>query len=111
MRTYKKVALAAIIGLGLLSTAANADADKGKRIYQKKLKSVCGFSGAVFAAKHTQDEWAEAKDNGELGKVMTEVCPAGKDFFDSAKFKKKFSSHLYDFVHDFASDSGNIPSC
>ncbi len=111
MTTYKKIVLATLLGLGLLSTTASADADKGMRIYQKKLKSVCGFSGAVFAAKHTQDEWAEAKDNGELGKVMTEACPAGKDFFDSSKFKKKFSSHLYDFVYDFASDSGNIPSC
>jgi len=111
MTTVKKVAFAAILGLGLIATTASADAGKGKRIYQKKLKNVCGFSGAVFAAKHTQDEWAEAKESGELGKVMTEVCPAGADFFDSAKFKKKFSSHLYDFVHDFASDSGNIPSC
>jgi len=111
MNIYKKVALAGIIGFGLLSTAASADADKGMRIYQKKLKSACGFSGAVFAAKHTQDEWAEAKENGELGNVMIEACPAGKDFFESAKFKKKFSTHLYDFVHDFASDSGNIPSC
>jgi len=111
MRTYKKMVLAGIIGLGLLSTAASADADKGMRIYQKKLKSVCGFTGAVFAAKHTQDEWQEAKDNGDLGKVMTKSCPAGKDFFDSAKFKKKFSAPLYDFVHDFASDSGNIPAC
>ena len=111
MNTYKKVALATIIGLGLMATTANADAAKGKRIYQKKLKSVCGYTGAVFAAKHTQDEWAEAKENGELGKAMEEVCPAGKDFFESSKFKKKFSTHLYDFVHDFASDSGNIPSC
>ena len=111
MTTVKKVALATILGLGLIATNASADAAKGKRIYQKKLKSVCGFSGAVFAAKHTQDEWAEAKENGELGKAMEEVCPAGKDFFESSKFKKKFSSHLYDFVHDFASDSGNIPNC
>jgi len=111
MNTYKKVALATIIGLGLMATTANADAAKGKRIYQKKLKSVCGYTGAVFAAKHTQDEWAEAKENGELGKAMEEVCPAGKDFFESSKFKNKFSSHLYDFVHDFASDSGNIPNC
>ncbi len=109
--SFKKAAFAAIIGLGLIATSANADANKGKRIYQKKLKSVCGFSGAVFAAKHTQDEWAEAKDEGKLGEVMTEACPAGKKFFESDKFKKKFSSHLYDFVHDFASDSGNIPSC
>jgi len=111
MTTYKKVALAAIIGLGLIGSAANADADKGKRIYIKKLKSTCGYTGAVFAAKHTQDEWSEAKEDGKLGEVMTEACPAGKDFFDSSKFKKKFSSHLYDFVNDFASDSGNIPKC
>jgi hypothetical protein len=56
-------------------------------------------------------EWEEAKDNGTLGQLMEEACPAGKDFFESSKFKKKFKSHLYDFVHDFASDSGNIPSC
>ena len=111
MVVYKKVAIAALMGLSLLGTTLSADADKGQRIYQKKLKSVCNFSGGVFAAKHSQDEWTEANENGELGAMMTESCPAGKDFFDSSKFKKKFSSHLYDFVNDFASDSGNIPSC
>lgn len=111
MATFKKVALTAVIGLGLLSTSAYANADKGKRIYQKKLKAACGYTGAKFAAMHTQDEWTEAKEDGKLGEVMTEACPAGKDFFESKKFKTKFSSHLYDFVNDFASDSGNIPSC
>ena len=107
----KKIAMSVIVGLSLLVTAANADAGKGKRIYQKKLKSSCGFSGGIFAAKHSQDEWTDAKEDGTLGELMTEVCPAGKDFFESDKFKNKFSSHLYDFVNDFASDSGNIPSC
>jgi hypothetical protein len=107
----KKVAIAVIVGLGLLATTASADAAKGQKLYQKKLKKVCGFSGGKFAAKHTQDEWTEARDNGSLGKMMTEACPAGKKFFDSKKFKKRYSSHLYDFVNDFASDSGNIPSC
>jgi len=111
MNTVKKIAFATIIGLGLMATTANADADKGKRIYQKKLKSSCGYTGAVFAAKHTQDEWADAKEDGKLGEVMTEACPAGKDFFESDKFKNKFSSDLFNFVNDFASDSGNIPSC
>ena len=111
MKTYKKVALAAILGLGLMASPASADAGKGKRIYIKKLKEVCGYTGAVFAAKHTQDEWTEAKEDGKLGEVMIEACPAGKDFFESSKFKKKFSPHLFDFVNDFASDSGNIPSC
>ena len=111
MMIYKKIALAAIIGLSLIGSTASADASKGKKIYVKKLKATCGFTGAVFAAKHTQDEWTEAKEDGKLGELMIEACPAGKDFFESSKFKKKFSSHLFDFVNDFASDSGNIPSC
>lgn len=111
MNTYKKVAVATILGLSLLGTTLSADADKGQRIYMKKLKSVCGMSGGVFAAKNDQATWADANDNGTLGETMTEVCPAGKEFFESSKFQNKFSSHLYDFVNEFASDSGNIPSC
>ena len=111
MTTLGKFLLSTFIGFGLLSTSVYADADKGQRIYQKKLKDVCGMTGAVFAAKHTQMEWEEAKDNGTLAEMMTEACPAGKDFFESGKFQDKFQGHLYDFVYDFASDSGNIPSC
>lgn len=111
MKSYKTVALAALMGLSLLTTAASADADKGQRIYLKKLKSVCGMSGGVFAAKNDQATWKEAKDNGTLSEVMTKACPAGAKFFQSDKFKDKFSSDLYDFVNKFASDSGNIPAC
>ncbi len=110
MKMLGKIMLTSLIGFGALSTAAYADAAKGQRIYQKKLKEVCGMTGAVFAAKHTQMEWEEAKDNGNLAEVMTEACPAGKSFFEGDSFNK-FEGHLYDFVHDFASDSGNIPSC
>ncbi|MEJ2500736.1 MAG: cytochrome C [Campylobacterales bacterium] len=111
MTTLGKFMLSTLIGFGLLSTSVYADADKGQRIYQKKLKDVCGMTGAVFAAKHTQMEWEEAKDSGTLGEMMTEACPAGKDFFEGSKFENKYKNHLYDFVYDFASDSGNIPSC
>ena len=111
MTLYTKVAVATLLGLSLLGTTLSADADKGTRIYQKKLKSVCGISGAVFAAKNDQMTWEEAKENGELGAVMTKACPAGADFFSSDKFEDKYAEHLYDFVHKFASDSGNIPSC
>ena len=111
MKMLGKIMLTSLIGFGALSAAAYADAGKGQRIYQKKLKEVCGMTGAVFAAKHTQMEWEEAKNGGTLAEMMTEACPAGKSFFESDTFKNKFEEHLYDFVHDFASDSGNIPSC
>jgi len=111
MTTLGKLMISTLIGFGVLSTSVYADAAKGQRIYQKKLKEVCGMTGAVFAAKHTQMEWEEANDNGTLAETMTEACPGGKKFFESDKFESKFKEHLYDFVHDFASDSGNIPSC
>ncbi|WP_345984998.1 cytochrome C [Sulfurimonas sp. HSL-1656] len=111
MTTFGKLTTSALLGLGLLTTSLYADADKGQRLYQKKLKATCGMTGAVFAAKHTQMEWEEAKESGNLAEMMTEACPEGKSFFESGKFKSKFEEHLYDFVHDFASDSGNIPSC
>ncbi len=106
----KKMLLTAMCGVALLSTSAMADAAKGKKLYQKYLKTSCGFTGAVFAAKHTQAEWEKANMSGELKNKMIEACPGGTEFFNGKKYEK-VQSHLYDFVHDFASDSGNIPSC
>lgn len=111
MNTAGKLLLSAVLAMGVFNAAASADADKGQRIYQKKLKSACGMTGAVFAAKHTQMEWEGANDDGTLAEMMTDACQGGKAFFESDKFESKFKSHLYDFVHEFASDSGNIPSC
>jgi len=107
MTTYKKVALSALIGLGLLSTSVYADAAKGQKLYSKKLKEACGINGAVFAAKHTQDEWQEIKDEGKMADEIKSICPNVGD----KALKGKYLNHYYDFVHDFASDSGNVPSC
>jgi hypothetical protein len=111
MKSFTKVTMAALVGLSVLSTNVYADAAKGQKIYQKKLKDVCGKTGAAFAASHTQMEWETAKNEGKLAETMEAECPAGKDFFESKKFESKFQDDLYDFVYDFASDSGNIPSC
>ncbi len=110
MTSFAKTALVALLCVGTLSSNAMADADKGKKLYQKNLKETCGFSGAVFAAKYKQADWDKAFKAGTLSKKMTEACPAGKSYFESDKFKK-LEQHYYDFVHDYAKDSGNIPSC
>ncbi|MBD3801154.1 MAG: cytochrome C [Campylobacterales bacterium] len=107
MTIFGKLTTSALLGLSLITTSLYADADKGQQLYQKKLKATCGMTGAVFAAKHTQMEWEEAKESGNLAEMMTEAYPEGKSFFESDKFKSKFEEHLY----NFASDSGNIPSC
>lgn len=110
MTRFTKTAMAAFLSLSVFASSASADAEKGKKLYQKNLKETCGISGGVFAAKFKQADWDKAYKAGTLNKKMTEACPAGKEFFESDKFKK-VESHMYDFVHDFAKDSGNIPSC
>jgi len=111
MKNATKLALAALLGMSVLSTSVLADSAKGQKLYMKKMKKVCGMSGAAFAAKHSQSEWEEAKEDGSLTEVFTEACPGGADLFKGDKFKKKYESHIYDLANDYASDSGNVPSC
>ena len=40
-------------------TIATASVAKGQKIYKKKMRKYCGFSGVRFAREHTQDEWEE----------------------------------------------------
>jgi len=104
MTKMTKLALAALLGMAVLSTTASADAVKGKKIYQKKLKAACGFTGAKFAIKHTQDEWEQIKGAGKFQDEVAKIC-------NGAKLKDKYVNDVYDFAYEFASDSGNVPSC
>ncbi len=51
MKKLTKLAVASLLGMALVSTSAFADADKGQKIYSKKLKKVCGMDGGKFAKK------------------------------------------------------------
>ncbi len=102
-----KIALVGSMVLGLTSTTLFADAAKGQKLYSAKLKDACGINGAKFAAKHTQDEWKALKDGGKFKDEIIKICPNVKadDLSDSV------IQNVYDFSFDFASDSGNVPSC
>ncbi len=104
MNTMTKLTISALLGLAVLSTTATADVKKGQKIYLKKLKAKCGFSGAKFAHKHTQDEWEAIKEAGKFGEEVTKICP-------KATLKSKYENHVYDFAYEYAKDSGNVPSC
>lgn len=104
MNKIAKLALIALLSVGFLSATATADVKKGQKIYLKKLKARCGFSGAKFAHKHTQDEWEAINEAGKFASEVKTLCP-------KAKIKEKYVSDVYDFVYEYASDSGNVPSC
>ena len=107
MNKIVKIALGAAVILSLGATVASADAAKGQKLYSKKLKKACGVNGGVVASKHTQDEWTEIEDAGKLKAEIKKICPKVKD----KALKSKYMKDYYDFFHDFASDSGNVPSC
>jgi len=105
MKTLLKVAMVGVIALGLSSTEVHADAAKGQKIFIKKFKKSCGFTGGVMAKKHTQDEWKKINDAGKLNEELLKQCPNAKEA------KEKYLPHLYDFFHNYANDSGNVPAC
>jgi hypothetical protein len=100
-----KIALAALVMVTMSATTLSADVTKGQKLYLKKLKGACGMNGAKMAAKHTQMEWEMAKDN--LAEEIKNICPNAKD----SALKEKYLPHYFDFFYEYASDSGNVPSC
>ena len=105
MTKFTKLAVAALFAFAVVSTTASADVAKGQKLYSKKLKGACGYTGAKFAAKHTQDEWEAIQESGKMADELKTLCPK------LDKYKSKWDQNVYDFVHEYASDSGNVPSC
>ena len=106
MNKFTKLAVAALFAFAVVGTTASADVAKGQKLYSKKIKGACSFTGAKFAASHTQDEWEEIKEAGKFATEMKTLCPKLEK-----SYKDKWDQDLYDFAYEYASDSGNVPSC
>lgn len=104
MNNITKLTVATLLGLAVFSTTASADVKKGQNIYLKKLKSACGFAGVKFTTQRTQAEWKAVYEAGNFAAEVTKICP-------KAKLKAKYVPDVFDFAHEYAKDSGNIPSC
>lgn len=106
---FKKIfttLLIALIGVSFATVTLSADAAKGQKIILKKLKKPCGLNGAQLAKKHTQAEWKAIQDKKGMGDELKTLCPKLKK-----PLKEKYIIHVYDFLYNYASDSGNVPSC
>jgi hypothetical protein len=107
MTKLLKIAMAAGLVLGIATTTASADPVKGQKLFIKKFKTACGFNGAKFAAKHSQDEWETIMNNGKFKEELIKICPNVKE----EDVKDSWIQHIYDFSYEYANDSGNVPSC
>jgi cytochrome c2 len=109
MKKSTTLLFSTLVALGMLSTAANADIKKGQKAYLKQCKK-CHGNGTKGAAMKTQDEWEEAfEDDAALIKEWHKGDKSEK-YFNGKKFEKS-APHLKDFLYEYGSDSGNVPSC
>jgi len=97
-----KMAAAILAATVMTAGVAHADIAKGQKLYQKKYKGSCGVSGAKMAGSQTQDGWEELKTEGKLKEYLEGKCGPVQD---------SHLDDLYDFFYEYASDSGNVPSC
>jgi len=112
MKKVLGLLISVFLVLGMMSTSALADSAKGQKYYLKYMKDGSGMNGAKFAAQHTQTEW-KALFDGKAEKFVAEYAtkyPGLDTFLKSDKFEK-FMPDIKDFCMEFASDSGNVPSC
>ena len=107
MNKIVKIALGAAVILSMGATTASASPEKGQKLFMKKLKKACGVSGAAIAGKHTQDEWSEINEAGEMASEIKTLCPSAGD----KSLNGKYLPHYFDFFHEYGNDSGNVPSC
>jgi Spy/CpxP family protein refolding chaperone len=105
MKKVLSMVATALLITSVASTSMMASPAKGQKLYLKKLKKACGINGAKMAGKHTQAEWEELKEAGTLEDELKKQCPNLKDV------KDKYLPDLFDFLYEYGSDSGNVPSC
>ncbi|MEA3456607.1 MAG: hypothetical protein U9R26_08875 [Campylobacterota bacterium] len=99
----------AVISFAMVGTTlpSYADVATGQKLFKKKFRKSCRFSGVRFARYHTQSEWEEFYSEGKFPAEAKKICPRLK----LDKIKNSWWPHIYDFTHEYASDSPHIPSC
>jgi len=105
----KLVTAMTLVALTMVTTptVATASVAKGQKIFKKKMRKYCGFSGVRFARMHTQDEWEELWEDGEFKEETKKLCPK----LPLKKIKKKWWPHVYEFTYEYGAGGSHVPKC
>ena len=106
---FNRLIVAVLFGVVAFFTTAQADVKKGQKLYLKACKN-CHGNGTKGAAMHSQAEWKKLFADGATGMVDAHKGTPGEKKM-SPKFFEKSGEHIFDFLHEYANDSGNVPSC
>lgn len=107
MKNITKLAVFVLFGFSMFTTTANAGSiEKGQKIYAKNIKAQCtGKNGGQFAVTLTQNEWEDAFKAGIFKAKVKEICP------EMVTYKDEWTPFLFEFVYEYAKDTGNVPAC
>jgi len=106
MQKIVTIIVLVLFAIASTPTIVTAGEKKGQKLFKKKLRKKCRFSGVKFARHHTQDEWEEIFDDGNFPKEAKKICPRLK----LKKIKPSWWEHIYEFSHMYAKD-GKVPKC
>lgn len=98
--------LAACAFATMMAQGVLADVAIGQKLYLKACKE-CHGNGTKGAAMRTQAGWD--KEFAGDGLVAKHAKTPAAAYFNGAYSKHK--QHLHDFLKEYGSDSGNVPSC
>ena len=106
------IAFASITIFSATTSIAFADVNKGQKYYLKECKE-CHGNGTKGAAMLEQAEWKDMFANGNKEMITAHEesnNEKAKKYINSDKFKEH-AQDLFDFLHEYAKDSGKVPSC
>lgn len=104
MKTLAKLTIAAAI----LAAPAFASVEAGQKLYLKSCKS-CHGNGVKGAGMATQAGWDKWFANNAQPIIEKHKATPAAAYFNGA-FKGQ-SKDLHEFLKEYGSDSGNVPSC
>lgn len=93
--------------LTLLPSHSSASVALGKKIYKKKFQKKCGFTSVKFARNHTQGEWEDIYEAGNLPKEAQQICPK----MDTSTIKGKYWDDIFEYVTKYALDGAAPNGC
>jgi len=105
----KLVTVLSLAAFAMVSTptVASASVSKGQKIYKKKLRKYCGYSGVRFARQHSQDEWESIYEDGEFQAETKKLCPK----LPLNTIKKSWWEPLYEFTYEYGEGGSHVPKC
>ena len=92
--------------VGSLSASGEyANPERGQKLFATKIFNECGITCNVMAKNHTQDEWENLHKNNKVMDTLSDKCPI------IGEFNKKEVQVIYEYMYEYASDSGKVAAC